>query len=188
MQEPQARFFENSIKYPMSVIGDGISYRTVRNSFTAFVSLEALSAAVMLFFEESPSLSSWVALYDLSGATKHSSVCSRTNLTKSEVFQEFERFLSSFYKIRFEPFISAVGYDQFQVFAASQPKTKHSFMSRLLNARERLDFKEEMELKLDDKTPHSPFIDSFKFERQCPTEACTNCIATNAARIRPITT
>jgi len=189
MQEPQARFFENSIKYPLSVIRDGISYRTVRNSFTAFVSLEALSVAVQLFFEESPSLSSWVALYDLSGVTKHSSVCSRTNLTKSEVFQEFERFLSSFYGIRFKPFyIPTTRYGQFQVSGAPQPKTKHSLISRLLNLRERRDFKEEMELKLDDKARDSSFINSFRFERPCPLEACTNCIAANSARIRPLTT
>jgi hypothetical protein len=190
LQEPQARFFENSIKHPISVIRDELSYRAVRHDFTAFVSLNALSAEVTLFFEESPSLSNWVALYDLSAATKHPSVCSKTNYTKSEVFQEFEKFLNSFYRIRFNPlYAPTTGSDQFQVYEASPPKTKHGLLPRLLSMLKLLDPKEEkMELNFDDKTRYDPFIDNFKFEGQCRIGACMNCIATNSARTRPITT
>jgi hypothetical protein len=189
MRDPEVRVFEDGIKHPTSVILEGTSLRTVRHSFTGFVSLEPLPAAVLLFFEENPNLSSWVALYDLSGVTKHQSMCSKTNITKSDVFQEFERFLSSFYKIRFEHSYSPIaGYGQSRVFGASQLKAKQGLMSKCFNIRGPQAFKEEMQLKIDDKTRHAPLIDSFGFERQCPEKACTNCIAIISARIRSTTT
>ena len=95
--------FESMITNPLCAIREGVSYRTVRISFMAWVLPQPPAAAVLRLFEENPDISKWVALYDLSRISKDLPACSKLNETKSVVFQEFERFLSNCYGIELEP-------------------------------------------------------------------------------------
>ncbi len=75
------------------VIREGLSYRIVKPSYTAWLFSKAPSGALLRTVLESPDFSEKIALYDLSPFLEGKDLCVKLNRTDSPVFQEFERFL-----------------------------------------------------------------------------------------------
>lgn len=98
--------FESMIMNPLCAIRDGVSYRTERISFMAWVVPHPPAPAVLRFFEEEPNIQRWIALYDLSRVFRSEPICAKLNKTRSPVFNEFERFLRNSYDVKFEPISS----------------------------------------------------------------------------------
>jgi len=94
--------FESMIRNPLCAVAEGVLYRTKSISFMAFVVPQPPSAEILKFFREEPSIQRWVALYDLSRVFGSEPVCAKLNMTKSPVFNEFERYLDKCYDIKFE--------------------------------------------------------------------------------------
>ncbi len=88
----------------LHAIREGVSYRTVRLSYMAWILPETPSESILQTFEESQTLSRKVALYDLSRAYEAHYTCMRKNETESAVLREFEQFLNTEYGIGLEPF------------------------------------------------------------------------------------
>jgi len=84
-------------------IREGISYRMVNVSYTAWISPEAIAEKIPHVLLEDPDLSSKVAVYDVSPVYKGELVCLKMNRTGSIVFKEFEKFLAEEYSICFKP-------------------------------------------------------------------------------------
>ena len=84
-----------------SVVKEGETYRIVKVSYNAWICTKPLSRSVWDTLEENPELLERNAIYDLSELTT-SGVCRRLNETSSEVFREFEKFLSREMKLKFK--------------------------------------------------------------------------------------
>ncbi len=97
----QLQSFRDAVRQPLTIIRDGEQYRTVKHNYTALISREPISAGILLLFEERPHLSDIMAIYDLGSAIKRPTPFSKINLTRSEVFVEFEKFVAETYKIKF---------------------------------------------------------------------------------------
>ena len=89
------------------VVREGMSYRLVEVSCTAWLFSETPSETLIQAVVENPELLSRTALYDLSGAVKGKNRCTRLNYTDSPVFQEFENFLEKDMRIHVKPFSSS---------------------------------------------------------------------------------
>ena len=87
----------------LCAVREGVSYRKLSLSYLAWVLPETPSRSIWRAFDDSPSLSTRVSLYDLSEAYAGNMACSKINETESVVLQEFERFLRSEYGIKFSP-------------------------------------------------------------------------------------
>jgi hypothetical protein len=88
------------------VIREGLSYRVVKASYTAWLFCKVPSEALLKTFLEDPEYSSKTALYDLSPMLAGKNLCLKLNSTDSPVFKEFEGFLRNELKINLEPFPS----------------------------------------------------------------------------------
>lgn len=86
------------------VIREGLSYRIVEASYTAWLFSQKPSAALVKTIFENPEFPKRIALYDLSPLTKGEKLCSKLNNTDSSVFQEFENFLENELKVKLKPF------------------------------------------------------------------------------------
>jgi len=75
-------------------VSDGFSYRTVNASFVAWIFQQRLTKNFIQTVMEDPELAETTALYDLSQVYEGKPVCLKFNSTRSQVFKEFERFLS----------------------------------------------------------------------------------------------
>ncbi len=195
VQDPQLGSFKDAIKYPNSFIHDGTSYRNVRNDFTALVSMEPVSAAGLLLFEENKSLSSRLALYDLGSAVKHPSIFSKINLTKSEVFIEFEKFLAEIYQITLPAFTVSLNQENnLQIIESNYLKTEAAITSmgtwpnRLSKIIRTPPFLTQRRQNISSRQIGQ---DSF-FEKHnssnCIESGCCLCIATTSAHLRPLLT
>lgn len=87
------RTFRSVIANQHYPIREGLSYRIVNVSYTAWISREHLPESLISFVAEDPHLLKSIALYDLSEAYLGKCICLKLNETRSVVFQEFERFL-----------------------------------------------------------------------------------------------
>ena len=96
--------FKRLISNRKCVIREGVSYHVVEPSCTAWVFSEAPSEELIRTVFENQTLSSRIALYDLSPFLKGKNRCTKVNNTESPVFQEFENFLENKLKVKVEPF------------------------------------------------------------------------------------
>jgi hypothetical protein len=94
--------FKKVASAPKCVVREGLSYRIVESSYTAWLFPETLSADLTKIVTECPDFSSRTALYDLSPMLEGKSVCLKSNNTGSSVFREFEKYLQKEYNIHFE--------------------------------------------------------------------------------------
>jgi hypothetical protein len=85
------------------VVREGLSYRVVKTSYTAWLFSEPPSEALVKAIIESPDFSSRIAIYDLSPLLEGKNTCVKLNNTESSVFQEFESFLKNKLKVRLKP-------------------------------------------------------------------------------------
>jgi hypothetical protein len=89
------------------IVQEGLTYRVVQSSYTAWLFFEMPSEALAKAVLENPVLSCKIALYDLSSFRKGKSVCSKLNQTDSPVFKQFEEFLEYELKVKLQSFPSA---------------------------------------------------------------------------------
>jgi hypothetical protein len=74
-------------------INEGVSYRVVDVSYTAWLLSQAPTEALKQMVIDDPELLRRNAIYDLSWLHADNPVCLRLNKTNSAVFREFEKFL-----------------------------------------------------------------------------------------------
>ena len=94
--------FKKMASAPKCVVRDGLSYRVVESSYTAWLFPETLSADLIKMVTECPDFSSRIALYDLSPMLEGKNVCLKSNSTGSSVFREFEKYLRKEYNVHFK--------------------------------------------------------------------------------------
>jgi hypothetical protein len=85
------------------VVREGLSYRVVEASYTAWLFSETPSETLIKTILENPDFASRIALYDLSPLSKGKNLSIKLNHTSSSVFQEFERYLTEELKVRLKP-------------------------------------------------------------------------------------
>jgi len=95
--------FKSVVENPLCSFREGVSYRTIRLSYMAWVLPKTPPESITKIVAEEPRLSKRVAIYDLSEAYSGRPICLRLNETKSVVFHEFEKFLSMAYDVRLWP-------------------------------------------------------------------------------------
>jgi len=88
------------------VVREGLSYRVVEASYTAWLFSETPSEVLVKTVFENPDFSERIALYDLSPLLEGKNLCVKLNQTDSPVFQEFESFLRNELKVKFKPLSS----------------------------------------------------------------------------------
>jgi len=96
--------FNKIVSNRKCVIREGLSYRVVNASYTAWLFSEKPSVALVKAVSENPDFSERIALYDLSPMLAEKNLCIKLNNTDSPVFQEFERFLTEELKVKLKPF------------------------------------------------------------------------------------
>jgi hypothetical protein len=87
------------------VVPEGLSYKVVKASYTAWLFSEAPSETLLKTISENPEFFERIALYDLSLLLKGKNICVKLNSTDSPVFQEFEHFLRDELKVKFKPLL-----------------------------------------------------------------------------------
>jgi len=104
--------FKKVVSSKKCVIQEGLSYRVVEASYTAWLFSKAPSETLLKTVAEDPTFYGKVALYDLSPILEGRNVCLRANHTDSPVFEEFERFLRDELKVKIKPLppISSVSF------------------------------------------------------------------------------
>jgi hypothetical protein len=99
--------FKRVVSDRKCIIQEGLSYRVVDASYTAWLFSEPPSETVFKTVVENPDFSERIALYDLSPVLEGKNLCIKLNQTDSPVFEEFERFLRNELKVKFEPLSSS---------------------------------------------------------------------------------
>jgi len=90
-------------------IQEGLSYRIVEASYTAWLFSEPPSETLVKTIFENPDFSRSVAFYDLSPLFEGKNLCVKLNHTDSPVFQEFESFLKKELKVKLKPIFASEG-------------------------------------------------------------------------------
>jgi hypothetical protein len=90
----QPSTFKRVMQNPKCTIRDGLSYRVVNASYVAWLFQESPSDTIVQTLTDDPRLCTRTALYDFSQIYQGVPTCLKLNATKSQVFDEFERFLS----------------------------------------------------------------------------------------------
>jgi len=85
------------------VVREGLSYRVVEASYTAWLFSEAPRETLTKTVLENPDLSKRIALYDLSPMLEGKNLCVKLNYTDSSVFKEFESFLKNELGVKLKP-------------------------------------------------------------------------------------
>jgi hypothetical protein len=98
--------FKRIVSNRKCVVREGLSYRVVDASYTAWLFSVAPSEILVKTVFENPDFSERVALYDLSPLLEGKNLCVTLNHTDSPVFQEFERFLRNELKVKLKPISS----------------------------------------------------------------------------------
>jgi len=99
--------FKRIVSNRKCVIQEGLSYRVVETSYTAWLLSETPSEALVKTIFENPEFSSRIAIYDLSPLLEGKNLCVKLNYTDSPVFQEFENFLKKELKVKLKPVSNA---------------------------------------------------------------------------------
>lgn len=87
------------------VVREGLSYRVVNSSYTAWVFSKKPSEDLLKIVFEDSELPRRIALYDLSPLLSGKNHCVKLNKTDSSVFREFEAFLKKELKIKVKPLL-----------------------------------------------------------------------------------
>lgn len=95
--------FKRIVTNGKCVVPEGVSYRVVRASYTAWLFSESPPETLQKTVFENPEFSRRIALYDLSPLLDGKNLCHKLNNTDSPVFQEFESFLAKKLKIKLKP-------------------------------------------------------------------------------------
>jgi hypothetical protein len=98
--------FNRIVSNRKCVVREGLSYRVVDASYTAWLFSETPSEILVKTVFENPNFSERIALYDLTPLLEGKNLCIKLNHTDSPVFQEFERFLRNELKVKFKPLSS----------------------------------------------------------------------------------
>jgi hypothetical protein len=85
------------------VIREGLTYRVVESSYTAWLFSKMPSEILVKTILENPDFSCRIALYDLGNLLDGRGLCTKLNYTDSSVFKESESFLENEFKIKIEP-------------------------------------------------------------------------------------
>jgi hypothetical protein len=101
------------------VIREGLTYRVVESSYTAWLFSKMPSEILVKTILENPDFSCRIALYDLGGLLVGGGTCTKLNYTDSSVFKEFESFLENEFKVKIEPVsytgVSGISTDKYSV-------------------------------------------------------------------------
>lgn len=95
--------FKSIVSNKRCVVREGLSYRVVEASYTAWLFSETPSETLVKTVFDNPNFSKKVALYDLSPLLEGKNLCANLNHTDSPVFQEFENFLKTELKVKLKP-------------------------------------------------------------------------------------
>lgn len=95
--------FEKIATKRKCAIRQGISYKVVNVSYTAWLFSQSPPEKLVQRVATNPELYRRTAIYDLSWAYEGKPVCVKLNMTKSSVFQEFENFLTDRCGVEFKP-------------------------------------------------------------------------------------
>jgi hypothetical protein len=95
--------FKSVVSNRTCIVHEGLSYRVVEASYSAWLFSEAPSESVVKTVFENPDFSKRIALYDLSPLLEGKNVCIKLNHTDSPVFREFESFLKNELKAKLKP-------------------------------------------------------------------------------------
>ena len=90
----QVSTFRKVSKNHKCTVHDGFSYRVLNASYTAWLFQQPPANDIVQALIDDPEMSAKTALYDLSQVYQGNPVCLKLNATKSQVFKEFECFLS----------------------------------------------------------------------------------------------
>jgi len=101
--------FKRIVSSRKCVVKEGLSYRVVEASYTAWLLSETPSETLVKTIFESPEFSHRIALYDLSPILEGKNLCVKLNHTDSPVFEEFESFLKNELKVKLKPILSSKG-------------------------------------------------------------------------------
>jgi hypothetical protein len=91
--------FKSIVSNRRCVVREGLSYRVVEASYTAWLFSETPSETLVKTVFDNPNFSKRIALYDLSPLLEGKNLCVKLNHTDSPVFQEFENFLKTELKV-----------------------------------------------------------------------------------------
>jgi hypothetical protein len=100
--------FEKIVSNRKCIVHEGLSYKVVDASYTAWLFSETPSDSLVKIVLENPDNAGRTALYDISPMLEGKNLCVRLNNTDSHVFQEFERFLKSELKVKLKPFSPSI--------------------------------------------------------------------------------
>lgn len=95
--------FKSIVTNRKCVVREGMSYRIVEASYTAWLFSKTPSETLVKTIFEDPDFPKTIALYDLSPLVKGKKSCNKLNHTDSPVFQEFENFLKNELKVELRP-------------------------------------------------------------------------------------
>lgn len=94
--------FTKIAKASKCAIKEGISYRVVDVTFTAWLFSESPPEGLLRTVMDDQNLARKIAVYDLSGLHFSKPICVKLNQTQSKVFKEFEDFLRKKWGIEFK--------------------------------------------------------------------------------------
>jgi hypothetical protein len=100
--------FQKIVTNGKCIVREGLSYRVVDASYTAWLFSEMPSEYLVKTVSDNPDFSGRIALYDMSPLLEGKNLCVKLNNTNSEVFQEFERFLKNEFKVKLKSFPPSV--------------------------------------------------------------------------------
>lgn len=95
--------FKKIAKASKCAVREGVSYKVVDVSYTAWLFTESPNEEVIHTAMHDENLAKNTAIYDLSGLHENESTCTRLNSTRSKVFKEFEEFLQKKWGVKFKP-------------------------------------------------------------------------------------
>lgn len=99
--------FKSIVTNRKCVVREGLSYRIVEASYTAWLFSETPSDTLVKTIFENQEFPKRIALYDLSPLLKGKSLCIKLNHTDSTIFQEFENFLKKELKVKLKPLFNS---------------------------------------------------------------------------------
>jgi hypothetical protein len=92
--------FKSIVSNKKCIVREGLSYRVVEASYTAWLFSEKPSETLVRTIFDDPDFSKRIALYDLSSLLEGKNQLVKLNYTDSPVFQEFESFLKNELKVK----------------------------------------------------------------------------------------
>jgi len=113
--------FKSIVTNSKCVVREGLSYRVVKASYTAWLFSETPSKNLVETISKNPDFSKRIALYDVSSLVEGKKLCVKLNQTDSPIFQEFENFLKDEFEVRLQPlFKSKVDSENYTVARLAQ--------------------------------------------------------------------